>query len=417
MEEQLIKKQLIKNTMWTLCLFSIIIVIFNLVIYNQIKSSIYKAVDEKLLLEAEQIEKTKQISKEAGFEQKLLANWINPRYIYILRDEEGNTLNPESIGKFYKEYSLNTNFNKENIDNIYSISVKGNYNYRGITKKISLYNRIYYIQIITNVDGEVSTIKKLAATLIWGSMILIISYVYLSFKLSKKTLKPIIISWKKQTEFVQNASHELRTPLTIIQAKQQLLLQEPNSKIIDKSEDINLTIKETKRLTKLINELMILAMADSQELKLNKEKYNIDNIIKEIAVPYSDFAKMQNKTLEVKLNSNKEIEIDKSKVEQLIVILLDNAIKYTREGESITLSTYNKENKCYIEVVDTGIGISKEGAKHIFERFYRENKARTRETGGTGIGLSIAYTIVKLHGGTIKAMPNEPKGTKIVVRL
>ena len=84
--------------------------------------------------------------------------------------------------------------------------------------------------------------------------------------LSKQTIKPIVESWEKQTEFVQNASHELRTPLTIIQAKQELLLQNPNAKIIDKSEDINIILKETKRLTKLIKELMALAMADSNEL-------------------------------------------------------------------------------------------------------------------------------------------------------
>ena len=100
-----------------------------------------------------------------------------------------------------------------------------------------------------------------------------------------------------------------------------------------------------------------------------------------------------------------------------MVILLDNAIKYTKEGENIKVKTYCKDGKCTIEVIDEGIGINDEQKKHIFERFYRADKARTRETGGTGLGLSIAQTIVKAHGGTIKVYNNEPKGTKFVIKI
>lgn len=225
------------------------------------------------------------------------------------------------------------------------------------------------------------------------------------------------ILYEKQTEFVQNASHELRTPLTIIQAKQELLLQEPESKIIDKSEDINIMLKETKRLTKLIKELMVLAMADSNELKMHKEKINIDDLIKEIITPYKDFAEMQEKEIILDLNYGKEANIDRNKINQLLVIILDNAIKYTAEKDTITVKTYSKEGKCVIEVADTGIGISKEAAKHVFDRFYREDKARSREKGGTGLGLSIAHTIVKLHGGNIKITSNEPKGAKVIIKI
>ena len=229
--------------------------------------------------------------------------------------------------------------------------------------------------------------------------------------------KPIYKSYKKQIEFVENASHELRTPLTIIQAKQELLLQEPNSKIVDKSEDINLTLKETKRLSKLVKELMALARSDTNEYKINKEKVNIDRLIKEVAVPYEDFTKVKDKNIVLDLKYEKEINVDKNKITELLIILLDNAIKYTVEKDTITIKTYAKDGRCNIEVRDTGIGISDEGLKRIFDRFYREDKARSRATGGTGLGLSIAHTIVSKHKGTIKAMHNEPKGTIILVRI
>lgn len=229
--------------------------------------------------------------------------------------------------------------------------------------------------------------------------------------------KPIYKSYKKQIEFVENASHELRTPLTIIQAKQELLLQEPNAKIVDKSEDINLTLKETKRLSKLVKELMALARSDTNEYKLNKEKVNIDSLIKEVVVPYEDFAKAKDKNIVLDLKYEKEINVDKNKITELLIILLDNAIKYTVEKDTITIKTYAKDGRCNIEVRDTGIGISDEGLKRVFDRFYREDKVRSRATGGTGLGLSIAHTIVSKHKGTIKAMHNEPKGTIILVRI
>ena len=162
---------------------------------------------------------------------------------------------------------------------------------------------------------------------------------------------------------------------------------------------------------------MILATADSSKLQLKKEQKNIDEVIKETTAPYIEYAEMQGKKLVLDLNCNKVANIDVSKITELMVILLDNAIKYTKENEKITVKTHNKDGRCFIEVIDEGIGISDEQKKHIFERFYRADKARSRETGGTGLGLAIAQTIVKAHGGTIRVYNNEPKGTKFVVKI
>ena len=245
----------------------------------------------------------------------------------------------------------------------------------------------------------------------------IIMSIIASYILSKKTLVPIANTLKKQMEFVQNASHELRTPLTIIQAKQELLLQEPDAKIIDKSEDIMLTLNETKRLTKLTKDLMILARADENNIKLNKEKVDIDELIDGMAKPYIEMAEFEEKQMKLNLQYEEEAFVDTSKIYQVMVILLDNAIKYTEKGDCIEINTYSKDGKCVIEVKDTGIGISEEAITHIFDRFYREDKARNRETGGSGLGLSIADVIVKAHNGTIKASHNKPKGTIFTIKL
>ena len=426
-EQKLIKKQLVKNMLYAFIVLAIILIIFDAIIYHQISTYMYKSIDKELIRAMELYqnknivsEVKKVITKELDENIKItyIETKVNPRVVCIVRDSKGEILNSETIGRFYNDYVKDIEFNKNKTDKVYSIKVQDKYNYRGITVKgTTSEGEEIYIQLLANVDGEVATINNMTDTLLVGSLIIIGIAIIGSYILSKMTLKPIMESYKKQTEFVQNAAHELRTPLTIIQAKQELLLQEPESKIIDKSEDINIMLKETKRLTKLIKELMVLAMADSNELKMHKEKTNVDNLIKEIIIPYKDFAEMQEKQINLDLNYGKEANIDRNKINQLLVIILDNAIKYTAEKDKITVKTYSKEGKCVIEVADTGIGISKEAAKHVFDRFYREDKARSREKGGTGLGLSIAHTIVKLHGGNIKITSNEPKGAKIIIKI
>lgn len=426
-EQKLIKKQLAKNMLYAFIVFAIILIFFDAIIYHQVSTYMYKSIDKELIRAMELYqnknivsEVKKVITKELDENIKItyIETKVNPRVVCIVRDSKGEILNSETIGRFYNDYVKDIEFNKSKTDKVYSIKVQDKYNYRGITVKgTTSEGEEIYIQLLANVDGEVATINNMTDTLLVGSLIIIGIAIIGSYILSKMTLKPIMESYKKQTEFVQNAAHELRTPLTIIQAKQELLLQEPESKIIDKSEDINIMLKETKRLTKLIKELMVLAMADSNELKMHKEKTNVDNLIKEIIIPYKDFAEMQEKQINLDLNYGKEANIDRNKINQLLVIILDNAIKYTAEKDKITVKTYSKEGKCVIEVADTGIGISKEAAKHVFDRFYREDKARSREKGGTGLGLSIAHTIVKLHGGNIKITSNEPKGAKIIIKI
>lgn len=405
-EKKFIQKQLIKNMIYTFAVFVMLVLIFDLLIYKRAEQLLYKEIDTEL----------QNLADLNSMNNKIVL--VNPRIICIIRDSEGNIINKETIGTLYEEYVADISFDITKLNTIYSLKVDSEYNYRCITvPALTMSNELCYIQFLANVDGENESLESLKNRLFSMSSIIIITSIVASYILSKKTLKPIIIAWERQTEFVQNAAHELRTPLTIIQAKQQLLLKEPESKIIDKSEDISLTINETRRLTKLVKELMVLAMADSNQLDIKRENKNIDELIKDVVIPYVEYAKMQNKELKVELNCNKEINIDINKITQLMVILLDNAIKYTKEGEKIEVKTHCKDGKCTIEVLDTGIGINDEQKKHIFERFYRADKARTRETGGTGLGLAIAQTIVKAHGGTIKVYNNEPKGTKFVVKI
>lgn len=407
-DKNVIKKQLLKNMITTFIAFSIIFATFSTIIYNQVQTTMYRSVDNEVMMYLNRDDKT---NKKDKFN-------LNPRIIYILRDKNGNILNPDSIGRFYEDYLVNVPFNTNNLNQVFNLVIDGQYNYRSVIQKVvSENNDIAYVQLLANVDAEAHVLKRFTMILIFSSTIAIVISIIASYILSRRTIKPIVNSWEKQTQFVQDASHELRTPLTIIQAKLEMLLQKPESKIIQNTEDIRISLNETKRLTKLIKDLMILARGDSKNYEITKQNTNIDKVIMDISVPYKEFAHIDNKNFVLNLEYRKNLDIDINKINQLMIILLDNAIKYTEAGDTIEIHTYGKEGKCVIEVKDTGIGIDENSVKHIFDRFYRADKARTRESGGTGLGLSIANWIVNVHGGTIKANHNTPKGTIFTIKI
>lgn len=426
MEKKTIKKQLIKNLFITFITFTILLVLFDTLIYNLVSSTLYNTVDEELKIGKESysdrrnekepiLNDKKRPPVPLKEDDKKRKNDINPRLITIERDSNGNIINSEEILILYSNYSEDLLFDSNNLDSIYNISISG-FKYRCINFSLKDNDNISYVQLLVNVDSENNSLNNLINVLIIGSIIVLAVSIIASYFISRRTLNPIIESYRKETEFVQNASHELRTPLTIIQAKQELLLQEPNSIIIDKSNDINISLQETRRLNKLIKELMILAKSDSNKYKLEKENVNIDKLIEEILNPYIELYSMDRK-IKLDLNNKKDYELDKDKISELLIILFDNAIKYTKEKDSITVKTFEENKKLVIQVIDTGIGISDESIDKIFDRFYREDKSRSRETGGNGLGLSIADIIVSSHGGTIKASHNKPKGTIFTVKI
>ena len=446
-EEKQVKHQLLKNMLLNLITFSIIFYILGAVIYAQFKNTLYNSADNELSsAQIREINGTNQrgqmpelknndnningIIAENGVLEKPEApiNSDNltraqnkqfnqeihsPRVVTIQRNENGEIEEDSEINNNLNSIFENASFNKNELDSIYEIEIEG-YMYRGINYQNSDGT---YRQFLINVDSEKEISQKFVTNLCISFTISLLAILIASYILSRKTLKPIVESWKKQSRFVQDASHELRTPLSIIKIKQESLLENPQSKIIDNAEDISITLKETQRLTKLIKELMEIARSDSNQIKLNKEKFEADKEINDLIELYKDIAKNEGKVLNTDFKYNEEIYADINKIKELMVILLDNSIKYTKDGDSIDIRTYRKDNKFVVEVEDTGIGISKDAIDHVFERFYREEKSRNRQKGGMGLGLSIAYNIVMLHKGTIKFEKNREIGTKVIVTL
>ena len=208
-------------------------------------------------------------------------------------------------------------------------------------------------------------------------------------------------------------SHELRTPLTSIQTHLEAMIDgiwEPDT------ERLNSVNEEVIRLTNLVNQLQNLAKFDSEKSKLNLAKVNVKNLI--MNVVYNN----QGKALEKNINIECDLEsidsyLDKDKISQVIVNLLSNAIRYTNNGGKIFISSYKENNNLKIQFKDNGIGIPKENIKYIFERFYRVDESRSKNTGGIGVGLTIVKSIIDLHQGTIEVRSEVNKGSEFIVML
>ena len=220
---------------------------------------------------------------------------------------------------------------------------------------------------------------------------------------------------RTRNEFVANASHELKTPLATMKLLSETILYQDNPDPALMKEffgDIN---HEVDRLTRIVSELLKLVQEDSSAGGLNFETVRLDSLVDGVCGRLTALAENKNITLRTHLEPV-EMQGDSMRLEQIIVNLVENAIKYTDEG-SVDVSVSDEGEWAVFTVKDTGIGIPEESIDHLFERFYRVDKARSRSTGGTGLGLSITEKLINLHGGSIEVRSKLGEGSTFTVQL
>ena len=277
--------------------------------------------------------------------------------------------------------------------------------------------KISYIKVYMNVEGEESTKTQFMRIYYVCVLIMLIFAIVAGMIMAKEGIKPLKVFVQKQVDFVNDASHELRTPLAIVQSKIENILANPDQTVYEASEDLAISLNEINRLTKLTSELLTLARNDKDNIKLDMEIINVSDELKKIVEPFAEIATIQERHLNYNGTPDIYGYLDTDKFKQIIIVNIDNALKYTEAGDEIDITLSATNNEITIEIKDTGIGISDYTKEHIFERFYREDKARSRETGGNGLGLAIAYTLTNLQKGKISVDHNSPKGTKFVINF
>lgn len=380
------------------------LILFSIFIYAYFKGVTYKSIDNKLNNELESI--AIQLTRQS---MVYPVTKYPSNMIYIYKRDRVMYYTPQN--GYFSDVLPNRYTNK--LNDIFTFSENG-YTFRELNVEIDEYQ----IQIIRNIDSEISSLRQLIFVFIIGILISLIITYYLAVYLTKKALIPIETAWNNQAKFIQDASHELRTPISIISSKLERMLKHPNSTISDEVETIADAMSEIRRSKKMISDLLSLTKEEAIT-KLNITEVNIKNFIKDICVDYVDIADIQEKRFETNFNlKNETIFTDENKLRQLLLIFIDNAFKYTKENDFIAVNINQKDN-VYTEIfiIDSGVGIKQEDIPYIFDRFFRSENVRDKDIEGSGIGLSIAKMIAINLGAEISVKcENNKTEFKIIIQ-
>ncbi|MDF2472561.1 MAG: hypothetical protein K0R21_343 [Anaerocolumna sp.] len=285
--------------------------------------------------------------------------------LYIMRNGQ-----KKDQGLFQPIYDMSTLANRLNVNNLHSERI--------------------------NVEGTKNELKDLASVI--NSM-----------------LDRIETSYESQKQFVSDASHELRTPIAVIQGYANLLKRWGTKDEEILQESIEAINNESKAMQDLVEKLLFLSRHDKKTLKLEKTRFNmcqvVEDMVKETKLVTT------NRITTSPILENVVVYGDKQALKQAIRVFIDNAVKYTKDGDTITICCKNQNGDCIISVQDTGIGMTRKDVEHIFERFYRSDQVRNDKIYGHGLGLSIAKLIILAHTGRIKVRSQFTKGTTFTITL
>ena len=410
--------------------FTLIFSAMTLIILQVMHSSLYTSVDEKLLsLSANPqdviqlavnraTEDVKDLNSESVAPATDKKPTVSSNTEVILLD---SNLNQLVAGNRFLGLDRVT-FNKKDLNHIRQLHVQNSYGqdeiYRVILTEMkieSVSTNIKYAAVLINTSQleQISQNHEQLIVVVMASFWIL--SILASLYLARVSVKPLLESMQKQQSFVENASHELRTPLAVLQNRLETLFRKPEATIMESSESIASSLEEVRNMRFLTTNLLNLARRDDG---IKPELGEVEpNFFNTTFTNYEMIASENNRVFHFENRINRTIITDKLLLKQLMTILFDNAVKYTEEEGDIHFVIATTERNLYLSVADDGIGISAADKKKIFDRFYRVDKARTRQKGGFGLGLSLAKQIVDALKGTISVKDNKPHGTIFEVKI
>ena len=403
------QKTRIRLTILNSLVFIILIGVLGSIIYSYTYNRIYNEVDQSIKMIAQYREKLNvKVPPRKRMENIQIGD---PRVTRITW--KGETVEIEGDNRKFRaifEENLER-FSPKKLQTLQDIEVQGR-----SFRTFSLPKDGETVQIVRDITAEEGMLNTLFLILVIGCSIGSLCAIGIGFFLAGRALVPIQNSWEKQQQFVSDASHELRTPLAVIQSKTDILFQSPSATIEEKAMDISTISKECRRLSKLVANLLLLARSDSNQIEMDKKIFEMDKLLEEIVEPYKEIASYREKEMILKVEHDISFMGDRERIHQMMVILLDNAMKYTNEGGHIQIDCTQTNSSIRIRVKDDGIGVKGEDIPKLFDRFYQGDKARSASE-GAGLGLSIANWIVEKHYGKISVESRWGEGTCFEVIL
>ncbi len=273
------------------------------------------------------------------------------------------------------------------------------------------------MEVGRSTEPERQALRRLAFILGGGGLAGLVMSIGGGYWLAGRALKPIKTAMDKQNEFVADASHELRTPLSLIRANAEILKRAADKPVSANMESVQDIISETDRLANLVSQMLTLARADTGGAPAEMAPVDLAALAQDTAREMRRLASGNSTTIEAQTSGSAIVEGDELRLRELLTILIDNSLKYGDAGARIDVKVSGEHGKAVVQVSDNGRGIPKEALPRIFDRFYRADKARSRDLGGSGLGLAIARWIAETHGGTIRIDSEAGRGTTVTVEL
>ena len=323
-----------------------------------------------------------QVERSILFNESNDSN-IDTNLITCTRTEKGYTVYYNSTELDLEEVEnllieiINENHRTGHIDHFYYLNLQNN------------------IRIIDFEDLYTSFYKSLAFSILIFVIIFIFS-IYVIYLIARWTVKPVEEAFQKQKMFISDVSHELKTPIAIIQTNTELL------QMYDSNKQLDYIAYETGRMNTLITKLLQLTRIETNPAYSELNMGNLSRVVERAAMPFESMTFEKGFKYECQVEENIQMKFNDGLIEQLVTILLDNALKHTKENGKINLTLSTHHHKVILSVKDEGDEISKEDQKKIFERFYRVDQSRNRKDNRYGLGLSIAQSIMEVHEGTIE---------------
>ena len=403
--------------------FSAILVFICAILYGFTREQVLGRIDRSLYSSAHSAERG-MISRSL-YRPEPDAGPAAPRFgqlptTYLVWSDRGTFIEQVPIGQFTSvEYNL---FRKHlNLTRPFTTAVQG-HSFRVLDVPIRVETpdgavHGMTVQVVRNIDETQHELAILFWIILATIGVGLFMVMGAGLFLAGRALVPIRKAWERQQNFVSDASHELRTPLAVIQGQSELLLRHPDHTVEEEAGNVATIYEEARRMRKLVDSLLTLARADSNQLELNVQTVQLSGILQSLTDMFTLLSEQRDLSLSFDIEPAIDVTGDEDRLRQLMLILFDNAVKYTPAGGSIFVSCHRKGNAVEIEVTDTGVGIAPQDLPHVFDRFYRGDKARSRANGGAGLGLAIAHWIVQAHHGKISASSTLGVGTKFQVLL
>lgn len=274
-----------------------------------------------------------------------------------------------------------------------------------------------YMIVYLDVTAQQKILTNLIYTFIVVAVIMLIVIFFTSRFFANRSIKPVQEAFNKQKQFIADASHELKTPLAIINTNADVLLSNGEDTIHNQSKWLHVIKSETERMKTLTNDLLYLTEMDDSRARMLFTPFNVSEAVESVILTMEAVIFEKNLSLHYELEPDLTVHGNTEQVKQVVMILLDNCMKYTNPNGSISLTLKKRHNDVLLKVTNTGEGISPVHLERIFDRFYRADPSRARKYGGYGLGLAIAKSIVEQHKGKIYSKSVVNDHTSFYVQL